>query len=116
MCSGGSQKLDFAFLYVEAPIEQAKAVFYNRFGRNPDRVTCTCCGADYSIDDDNESLEEASQFDRRINWRDDDVWPLDKFTSLRTTPDGQPVSFIYASEIAAGELTANIPEEGYVWR
>jgi hypothetical protein len=49
MHSGGPLKEKWHFIYIEAPIEEAKIIFYNRFGHNPDRVTCTCCGEDYSI-------------------------------------------------------------------
>lgn len=48
MCSGGTQKENFAHCFIEAPIAEARTVFYTRFGHNPDCVTCTCCGEDYS--------------------------------------------------------------------
>jgi len=51
MHGGGSQKLEWGHIYIEAPQDEAEAVFYNRFGRNPHRVTCTCCGPDYSLDE-----------------------------------------------------------------
>jgi len=63
MHSGGDLKEDWAKIYIEAPKEEAKLIFYNRFGHNPERVTCTCCGEDYAIDE-SESLEEASAFHR----------------------------------------------------
>lgn len=49
MHSGGGQKEKWAHIYIEAPEAEAKRVFFNRFGHNPDRVTCTCCGPDYSV-------------------------------------------------------------------
>jgi hypothetical protein len=50
MHSGGGQKEEkWSMIYIEAPIDEAKVIFYNRFGHNPERVTCTCCGEDYSI-------------------------------------------------------------------
>lgn len=47
--SGGKQKLDWSHIYVELPEDEATIFFQNRFKRNPSRVTCTCCGSDYSI-------------------------------------------------------------------
>ena len=49
MHSGGDLKEKWAMIYIEAPKEEAEIIFYNRFGHNPHRVTCTCCGGDYSI-------------------------------------------------------------------
>ncbi len=63
MHSGGGSKEPFQYLYIEAPKDEAKVIFYNRFGHNPDRVTCTCCGEDYSIGE-SETLEEATWFNR----------------------------------------------------
>lgn len=60
MHSGGRQKLQWAKIYIEAPEDEAKCVFYNRFGRNPERVTCTCCGEDYSISSDDRTLKQAT--------------------------------------------------------
>lgn len=60
---GGTKEPPYQKIYIEAPIEEAKVVFYNRFGHNPDRVTCTCCGEDYSIDEE-PTLAKASGFHR----------------------------------------------------
>lgn len=49
MHSGGGSKEKWARIYIEAPEEEAVLIFYNRFGHNPKRVSCTCCGDDYSI-------------------------------------------------------------------
>ena len=49
MNSGGGRKEPYAHIYIEAPEDEAKVIFYNRFGHNPERITCTCCGEDYSI-------------------------------------------------------------------
>ena len=67
MHSGGGQKHDFDKLYIEAPEAEAKAVFYARFGTNPERVTCTCCGEDYSIDE-SPTLAEATAYDRHLRY------------------------------------------------
>lgn len=63
MHSGGGQKEKFAYIYIEAPQREAEVIFQNRFGHNPNRVTCTCCGEDYSIGD-HETLEDATGYDR----------------------------------------------------
>lgn len=57
------------WIFIEAPEEEAKAIFYKRFGRNPERVTCTCCGDDYSIDGA-ATLEAASAYERGCAWDD----------------------------------------------
>lgn len=58
MHSGGRKKEKFAHCFIEAPEEEAKVIFYNRFGHSADRVTCTCCGEDYAVTE-YESLAEA---------------------------------------------------------
>ena len=63
MHSGGDQKLDWPTIYIEAPKEEAKIIFYNVFGRNPEWVTCTGCGEDYVIEE-YETLEMATAFHR----------------------------------------------------
>jgi hypothetical protein len=63
MHSGGSCKEPQQYIYIEAPEAEAKVIFYNRFGHNPERVTCTCCGEDYSVDVA-ESLEQLTGYDR----------------------------------------------------
>ena len=63
MHSGGGQKEPYGRIFIEATEEEAKVVFYNRFGHSPDRVSCTCCGSDYGVSSD-ESLEQLSAYDR----------------------------------------------------
>lgn len=63
MHSGGGQKLKWARIYIEAPEKEAEIIFQNRFGRNPNRVTCTCCGPDYSLTE-SDTLEQATGFER----------------------------------------------------
>ena len=52
MHSGGSLKEQWQYIYIEAPEDEARVIFYNRFDHSPDRVTCTCCGEDYSVSED----------------------------------------------------------------
>lgn len=64
MHSGGGLKEEpYGYIYIEAPEKEAKTIFYNRFGHNPERVTCTCCGNDYSINE-KESLAQLTGFER----------------------------------------------------
>jgi hypothetical protein len=63
MHSGGRQKEDYSQIYIEAPENEAKIIFYNRFGHNPSRVSCTCCGDDYSISE-GDSLEQITGYQR----------------------------------------------------
>lgn len=67
MHSGGGQKLDWAHIFIEAPEAEAKVIFYNRFKRNPERVTCTCCGEDYSISE-SADLAQATAFERGCDY------------------------------------------------
>lgn len=60
---GGTKEAPYQHIYIEASEEEAKVIFYNRFGHNPERVTCTCCGEDYSIGD-SETLKEATAYNR----------------------------------------------------
>ncbi len=60
---GGLKEAPYDKIFIEAPKDEARVIFYNRFGHSPDRVTCTCCGDDYSYDD-GESLAELSAYDR----------------------------------------------------
>ena len=68
MHSGGCTKEDpYDKIYIQASKEEAKVIFYNRFGHNPDRVSCTCCGSDYSISE-SPTLEDASGFHRNCRY------------------------------------------------
>lgn len=95
MHSGGDQKLDWAHIFIEAPEDEAKVIFYNRFHRNPERVTCTCCGEDYAISE-SPTLEEAASYVRKHGLG--------------------PELVIKAEEIEPSERVGEVPEQGYVWR
>jgi hypothetical protein len=47
--SGGGRKTPFECIYIEAEEETAIAAFTRIFDRDPGNVTCTCCGADFSV-------------------------------------------------------------------
>lgn len=60
---GGTKEPPYNHIYIEAPEAEAVVIFYNRFGHSPSRVTCTCCGEDYSTSEA-ATLESASGYDR----------------------------------------------------
>lgn len=122
---GGTKEASYERIYIEAPEEEAKVIFYNRFGHNPDRVSCTCCGSDYSISE-YPTLEQATAYHRGCDWDNatdgyverqsqraaftGDYRTLDEY---RQAPD---VLIIPASEIKPEERVGEVPEQGYVWR
>ncbi len=63
MHSGGNQKLNWAFIYIEAPEEKAVEVLENKYGIDPYNTTCKCCGQDYSIGEEID-LKQATGFER----------------------------------------------------
>lgn len=67
MHSGGDQKLDWQLIYIELPKDAAIEYFKAAFGRDPDNVTCDCCGEDYSVTH-YDSLREATAFERGCAW------------------------------------------------
>lgn len=60
---GGSKEEPYEYIYIEASEEEAKIIFYNRFGHSPERVSCTCCGEDYSVRESRD-LEQATGYER----------------------------------------------------
>ena len=131
---GGMKEPPYEYIYIEAPEDEARVIFYNRFGHNPDRVTCTCCGSDYSIDESS-SLQKATAFERNCEWENGgyvERQTADKITIRKTyrTPADDPwglyqtveqyiarrdVLIIKADEIKPQERVGAIPQQGYVW-
>ena len=50
-------------IYIEAPEPEARRVFKSLFDRDPDNVTCDCCGEDYSVSE-SDDLEQATGYHR----------------------------------------------------
>ena len=92
MHSGGGSKEPYEHIYIEAPLAEAKVIFYNRFGHSPDRVSCTCCGYDYSVSE-YETLDEA----------------------IKGYAKNEASFFIEKKDILVNERVGEIPEQGYVW-
>jgi len=108
MHSGGELKQPpYKVVYIEAELEQAKRVFYHRFSHNPDRVTCTCCGPDYNVDE-SPTIEEATEYDRNPGYGDPK-------TMEQLKSDGEHL-FIPADLIGSDEKYGDLPEGGYVWK
>lgn len=142
MHSGGGLKEEWQHIFIEAPEAEAKVIFYHRFGHNPERVTCTCCGDDYSISE-SKSLEQATAYERNCAYKgkgyveeqkkdlrkyvaggtDDKVWedyleknPSCRYQTLEQFKVSGKAHFICASDIQPSERIGEVPEEGYVWR
>ena len=122
MHSGGPSKEDAEYIHIEAPQDEAEVIFYNRFGHNPYRVSCTCCGPDYSISE-HTSLAEATAYDRGCDYdRDTDgyVERADpkgwrKYMTLEDYLKTDEALVIRADEIKPEEREGSLPEQGYVW-
>jgi hypothetical protein len=108
---GGCKQSPYEEIYIEAESEsEAKTIFYNRFGHNPDRVTCTCCGPDYSVDS-SETLEEATDYHRkRCGASDDSVR-----ASVEEYLAREDVLLIRAEDILPDERVGEVPRQGYCW-
>lgn len=137
---GGTKEGYFDKIYIEAPEDEAKVIFYNRFGHNPERVSCTCCGDDYSISE-SDSLEEASAYHRKCEYiyrrtdgsicEQSEAWvPLkgikkgyeggyeetEKSIPLKEYLKQKNVKVIYAKDIKRNERSGEVPSQGYVWQ
>lgn len=108
MSSGGDCKEQFKWCFIEAPEDEAVSVFFARFGHNPHRVTCTCCGPDYSLEE-YETLEEATEYFLSPRFGRTETLHLDEFLAL------DDVRVIRASEITDAERHFEVPQQGYVW-
>jgi hypothetical protein len=123
MHSGGPAKEPQQYIYIEAPEEEAKVIFYNRFGHNPERVTCTHCGDDYSITE-SETLEQATAYERGCAWSEDsnkyEERQADRFPFNKCCPLDEylktDILVIRDNEISPEERTGDVPLQGYVWQ
>jgi len=122
MHSGGGNKENFEYCYIEASEKEAKIIFYNRFGHSPERVTCTCCGEDYSITE-SETIEAATAYERNCALEDGKyVEKLREnsygrgYITLDDYKKKPDVLFIYDKDIKPEERIGEVPEQGYVWQ
>lgn len=119
---GGTKEKPYENILIEAPMNEAKVIFYNRFGHSPERVTCTCCGEDYSINE-TETLEQATAYDRGCRY--DEVKrnyveepsgdSFSEYLTLEKYLKNPDVLVIPKSEIKESECKGEVPTQGYMW-
>lgn len=69
MHSGGGCKIEkYEHIYIQMAEEQARNFFFATFWRDPDNITCDCCGSDYSVNE-YATLEAASVYERNFGHR-----------------------------------------------
>lgn len=112
MCSGGGHKEPQGHIFIEAPEAEAVVIFYNRFGHSSERVSCTCCGPDYSVSE-YETLELATEWQRKEAWDSNGKkLPTIALEQYVLDPD---VLIIYEKDIKPKEREGTVPQQGYVW-
>lgn len=118
MHSGGRSKEKWDIIYIQAPEEEAKLIFYNRFGHNPERVTCTCCGEDYSISEGN-SFEQISGFHRNCAFENNKYverkGEYGDYIPVKDYVKRSDILVIKSEDIKPEERLGKIPKQGYVW-
>ena len=107
MHSGGGSKEPYEQIYIEAPQAEAEVIFYNRFGHSPHRVTCTCCGSDYAVDE-YETLAEATEYQRN------GAFGAKKQNTSQYVKN-KDVLVIRSKDIQESERHGDVPSQGYVW-
>jgi hypothetical protein len=124
MHSGGGQKEKWSMIYIHAPIHEAKLIFYNKFGHNPNRVTCTCCGDDYSISEEKD-LKQLTGSHRNCNYDENGNTYIEEqkcnrgygvYQTLEEYKKSKDVLFIDIKDILPEWREGEIPEQGYVWK
>lgn len=111
-------------IYIEAPADEARVIFFNRFGHNPERVTCTCCGDDYSISEE-PTLEQASGYDRGCAFDEASGLYVEEqatkyafgrtYMTVADYMQKSGVLVITADEIKPEERVGTVPAQGFVW-
>jgi hypothetical protein len=63
MHSGGGRKTAFEMYFIEAADEcDARARFSDETGEDPDDVCCDCCGENFSVNGEYDTLAEAAEY------------------------------------------------------
>jgi hypothetical protein len=121
MHSGGDLKEKWSQIFIEAPENEAVIIFQNRFGHNPHRVTCTCCGSDYAVEE-YYSLERATAFHRGCGYDEEgntieqpstDTWRTYKTLDEFLKQDN--ILVVREEEIQDWEREGTLRVQGYVW-
>jgi hypothetical protein len=128
MHSGGGLKEDpYSIILIETDEDAAKRVFYSRFGHNPERITCTCCGEDYSVSSitDDNALAMITAYDRHASVDEDGNEELDSsymrhhknatVIPLPTYLNKPDVLVIRDDEITDEDKETYVPPEGWLW-
>jgi glutamate formiminotransferase len=121
MHSGGKQKEKWENIYMQASEKEAIVIFYNRFGHNPNRVTCTCCGEDYSMTE-NKNLAQCTAYERNCKWTKDGYIEekgdsdYRKYIPLNEYINSTKAHFIFAENIKPEEREGEVPRQGYIWQ
>ncbi len=134
MHSGGRTKeLPYNKIYIEASEKESIVIFYNRFGHNPHRITCTCCGEDYSVTE-GKTLKELTVYHRNARritkgkqgkylegngpvptgWKKDSYY-TGKTQTVKDYCKMDTVLIVRKDEIKPDERTGTLPTEGYIW-
>lgn len=120
---GGCKESPYEKILIEAPKKEAKVIFYNKFGHNPERVTCTCCGDDYIISE-HDTLEQATAYDRGCAYDDKLRQYVEKesteqyrkpYLTIEQYKNLPDVLIISTNQIADSERIGEVPKQGYVW-
>lgn len=69
--SGGEPKMKWSHILIEAGKEFATLYFKYRFQRDPDHVTCECCGKDYVTYEHNSLEEFMAEYEKATKYQDD---------------------------------------------
>lgn len=123
MHSGGRTKIEpYNHIFIELPEKEAISAFYSRFNRNPNRITCTCCGSDYSISE-YDSLERATSFFRNVEIQEDgtekprnNYFGNGKPRTMDELKAEKDFLFICEEDARKEDTTYEPPEEGWVWQ
>jgi hypothetical protein len=118
MHSGGRLKTPYHYIFIEAPMDEATAVFYSRFGQHPYDVACGCCGCNFSVSED-ETLTQATGFHRGLGVDDQGNyleeggerrdWYAQPLSLEQFVASGEAL-IIRADEITDDERSTYVPE------
>jgi hypothetical protein len=117
---GGCKEPPYELIHIESDLETAKKIFFNKFGHNPERVTCTCCGDDYLINED-KTLEQQTGYERGCMYREKrymeeaDPKSFHAYETMENYRARNDVLIIPKEEITEEMKTGEVPEQGYVW-
>lgn len=100
---------------------EARVIFYNRFGHNPSRVSCPCCGANYSATE-SPTLREATAYNRHCAYDRQAARyceaPSGDWTHipLRAYLRRNNILVMRAKDIDPRWRKGDVPDQGYAWR